>query len=367
MPIIKKLFGENTQTTTIRVDKFFDKSRLDTLLINYYPSLSREYFKRKIKKKEIIINNRSAKTKPSTILHLYDEITMVTHKTFHEDDYWNGELIQLKYPKLIFEDSNYIISNKPPYMATHPTGRHVFHTLTTYYENKYEHTIHSVHRIDRETSGIIILAKNPKAASRITQLIEFEQAMTKCYFFIAHKNKINPNHKFPFFANERLETNSLRVTDIKPLVNIFPESSTQGKNAKTYFKLIESNNDYVLGLARLFTGRQHQIRAHMFHHGMPLVGDKLYLGGKDLFLRFKEATATIEDHRLMQISRHALHAMALKIPNEINLDKSKSHIYIAQLPDDLKEFINKYFEINIDNLIEKIEANILDLLNKDFN
>ena len=80
-----------------------------------------------------------------------------------------------------------VVTNKPAYMSTHPTGRHLFHCATVYYEQKLnQSTVHSIHRLDRETSGVLLLAKNPTTANQLT--VEFENNnVKKCYFFIAEK------------------------------------------------------------------------------------------------------------------------------------------------------------------------------------
>ena len=90
-------------------------------------------------------------------------------------------------PKTIFEDENIIIVNKPPFMCTHPTGKHLFNCATTYFENIHNKTMHSIHRLDRETSGILLLGKEIKTTARLTQAFE-DCAIKKCYLFIAKIN-----------------------------------------------------------------------------------------------------------------------------------------------------------------------------------
>jgi 23S rRNA-/tRNA-specific pseudouridylate synthase len=98
-----------------------------------------------------------------------------------------------------------------------------------------------------------------------------------------------------------------------------------------------------MGLAFPKTGRQHQIRVHAMVHGLPLVGDKIYHGGYELFQRFKDMVASKEDHDLMEISRHALHAVALKLTY-----KGEEKIFRSKLPDDFVDYINlkQFVKIN---------------------
>jgi 23S rRNA-/tRNA-specific pseudouridylate synthase len=235
-------------------------------------------------------------------------------------------------------------------MCTHPTGKHLFNCATVFFETKYGHTIHSIHRIDRETSGVLLLAKNPKIAQVCTSAFE-DDLVKKCYFFMSHKNK---KIDFPFTACERL--GGIDTFIPKLFVHCFDEDSQEGKVAQTHFKLLEENEDYILGLAFPKTGRQHQIRSHAAFHGFPLIGDKLYNGDPLVFTRFKDEIPTQEDHDLMQISRHALHATALSIPY-----KGKQELFRAKVPQDFLPWLKENFpNINEEDLNLKIDALIKD-------
>ena len=117
----------------------------------------------------------------------------------------------------------------------------------------------------------------------------------------------------------------------------------------TFTKMIA----FVLGLAFPKTGRQHQIRAHAAHHGYPLIGDKIYHGGLELFGRFKDHKATDQDHLLMEIPRHALHAMAIVFP----LD-GQMCLVEGQLPKDLLCWIDQNLSISAPSLTKKVSQTI---------
>jgi 23S rRNA pseudouridine1911/1915/1917 synthase len=169
------------------VDEEHHGLRLDTFLGLYLDSFSREMIKKKISAKEITVVDRPGTHKPSTILHHRDEVVIRFFKTKYEDEYWKGEKLELQtVPDTVYEDDDLIVISKPAFMSTHPAGRHVFNCATVYFEMKYNQTIHSLHRIDRETSGILMLGKNPKMATEM--MIRFEQDdVKKCYLFIAKK------------------------------------------------------------------------------------------------------------------------------------------------------------------------------------
>ena len=350
MIILEKIFEKDSYTVTLKVSDESHAMRLDQFLQLFLSSLSREHIKKKIKNGDIIIKGRPGIHRPSTKMLKNEEIVLTIPRMEHEDEYWRGEKLEVSdTPHIIYEDSDLIVIAKPPYMATHPTGRHLFNCATVFFEAKYKKTIHSIHRLDRETSGILLLGKNPKASTALSSQFEIDQ-VKKCYFFIA---KISPafQNNMSFWANERLggqEEGRKRV-----IINAFPPDSNEGKESQTFFKILETNQDYALGLAFPQTGRQHQIRVHALMHGLPLIGDKLYYGGYEMFQRFKDNLASEEDYDFIQLPRHALHAVALKIPY-----KGTPQLFQSPLPEDLKAWIKDHFPEVLNNIEEKMQKEI---------
>lgn len=353
MSILNKAYRDDMFEVRHLVDEEHEGHRLDQFLGLYLDSFSREAIKKKIKEKEITIVGRPGIHKPSTILHHKDEVVIRFFKSIYEDEYWRGEKLKLQTtPEIVFEDTDLIVISKPAFMSTHPAGRHVFNCATVFFEMKYEQTIHSLHRIDRETSGLLMLGKNPKIANEMMQLFEKDD-VKKCYLFISKTNQ-NYDGKTEFIANERMGSPDEGLKRIH--VESYPENSPEGKNARTYFYILEKIGDYVIGIACPQTGRQHQIRVHALAHGLPLIGDKLYLGSYEMFQRFKDQVATTADHDQMELPRHALHAMAVKIPYKN--EKEKEKIFITHIPTDLKEWIVQKTSLNINDLETKIAKTI---------
>jgi 23S rRNA pseudouridine1911/1915/1917 synthase len=240
-------------------------------------------------------------------------------------------------------------------MSTHPTGKHLFNCVTVFFQSRDQHTFHSVHRLDRETSGVLLLAKEPNSAASLTKMFE-QGEVKKCYFFIS---KNNPKLKPPgtvFQINHRLSNEKRGFGEKRIYIQSHDVNSQEGKHALTKFSLLYRNDSYSIGLAFPTTGRQHQIRVHAQSAGIPLVGDKLYLGGYPLFQRFKENQANEEDYQQMQIPRHALHAVAINLPDPSS-DRERT-TFIAPIPEDLRQFIKQTIQTDLDEIQRKIDLEI---------
>ena len=162
MSIIHKIYRDDVFEVRHMADEEHEGMRLDQFLGAYLESFSREIIKKKIKDKEITIVGRPGVHKPSSPIHHRDEIIIRFYKSKYEDEFWKGVKIELQTtPDVVYEDNDLLVISKPAFMSTHPAGRHLFNCATVFFEMKYNHTIHSLHRIDRETSGILMLGKNP--------------------------------------------------------------------------------------------------------------------------------------------------------------------------------------------------------------
>jgi 23S rRNA pseudouridine1911/1915/1917 synthase len=358
MSEIEKSFTTERYIVQYPVRPEHDGMRLDAFLKERWETLSREYLKKKIEKAEVVISGRQAPHRPSTKVHDGETVTVYTYKSAFEDEYWRGEKLNLILnPEVVFEDEDMILISKPPFMSTHPAGRHLFNCATVVFETKYNKTIHSAHRLDRETSGLLVLAKNTKTAGDIQQKFEHHQ-VRKCYFLVAHNTQKLEASNFPILAEERLAKGD-ELPNVEDLVtrlsiHCFDKNSGIGKHAETEFKFIWGNSKYLILLAYPKTGRQHQIRAHAAHHGFSLLGDKIYNGDHGVFTRFKDHLETEQDYQKMQIPRHALHSISLNFEY-----KGKKQIYIDHIPLDLKNWITQNIkEIKIDELEQQIKSKI---------
>lgn len=348
---IEKSFSTEKYVVTHTVREEQDGWRLDLFVQKCMPTLSRQYLKKKIERGEVEISGRKPPHKPSVKVHYLEKITITTHNDgMIEDEYWMGSPIPRdQKPNVVFENDELIVANKPPFMITHPAGKNLFYCATVFFETIYKKTIHSIHRIDRETSGLLLLGKNPKISQEISLLFE-EDKVRKCYFFIAHKK---PGAKsFPFKAKQRMDREEGKIP--AGMMSVWDENSPFGKESETHFELLLEKNDYVLAMAFPVTGRQHQIRVHASANGYPLLGEKLYNGDPGIFMRFKDHVATDEDHKLLEIPRHALHATALKLA----YPKGQESCFIAPLPEDLSRWINDKLQIDRDQVEKLIKEKV---------
>lgn len=370
MNILYKKFNPDNFEAHYEVHEPQDGMRLDQFLQRHFPSFSREQVKEKIKNGDVQIKGRPGKMKPNTKVYNKEQVIVFTFKTIHEDEWWNGEMVELENnPPILYEDEGLMVLSKPPFMSTHPTGKHLFYCATVYCESLCGHGTHSIHRLDRETSGALLVGKNPKAANKYTTLFEQER-VRKCYFFIGVKNE-NFKEDNIFIANERLDTGGEGL--LRVLIGYHPENSQVGKRARTYFHLLyeETVGDktYVLGLAFPKTGRQHQIRVHAMAHGFPLLGDKIYYGSYPMFQSFKDRYAKPEDYELMELPRHALHATAINIPWEGGAKDNtgeERRTFFCPPPLDMTNWIRNKLSLDYDQFLEDTLKVVEDYFSKDF-
>lgn len=336
---IERNFFEDRYEITAQVEKIHDGFRLDQFVQLIFTSFSREFIKKKIQKKEVIILKRPGLAKPSTKLHFQEKVFMLCRRDSIEDEYWNHQKIPLQENlEVLLHEPQFCVINKPPFMCAHPTGRHVFYCATVYASRLLNQDFSSVHRLDRETSGVLLLASNPEKGKELAQLFEYHK-IQKYYFLIAHKKK---SVSFPFTAHERIGER-VDGPHTRLFMYCFPVHSSQGKSAITEFHLLAENDHYYCVLAKPKTGRQHQIRTHAAYHGFPLVGDKIYNDDPDVFYRFKDQIATSLDYQNMQLPRHALHALAIEWTSSPSAPHSPAKKYFIQapLPSDLITFLRE--------------------------
>jgi 23S rRNA pseudouridine1911/1915/1917 synthase len=166
------------------------------------------------------------------------------------------------------------------------------------------------HRLDRETSGCLVVARDREAAATIKSAFASKTIVTKEYLAVVHGQ--------PPWDEQAVIDIPLRVaqpSDPTRLPHVRMMTGPGGQQAITTVKIEQRSTDYALVRCTLVTGRQHQIRAHLAAVGFPIVGDKLYAHGDDAFIRFCDEGLVADLAKLFILPRHALHASRVTFPH----------------------------------------------------
>ena len=180
--------------------------------------------------------------------------------------------------QILYEDQDLLVVNKPAGMVTHPSGSHyqdsISNLLAAYFREKNETTrIRSIGRLDKETSGILLFARNQVAAARLQKQRE-EGKLQKKYLALAEGDLSEANDSV-FWKEIAIPLAPDPENPMK--MTISPDGLLPGsRNAVTYYKNIKSFGNVTLVELQLETGRTHQIRVHMAGIGHPLLGDTMY-------------------------------------------------------------------------------------------
>ncbi|HYF50454.1 MAG TPA: RluA family pseudouridine synthase [Planctomycetota bacterium] len=286
-------------------------SRLDVAITKTQPQFSRNFIRHLLNDGAILINGKSAK--PSYKVRGGERVSIEVPEP---------EIIEARPEdiplNILYEDSDIIAINKPPGMVAHPSSGHTSGSLVNglLFHCKDLSSINGrlrpgiVHRLDKDTSGVIVAAKNDAAHRGLAEQFS-GRTVCKEYVAIAYGKP----QKDKFFNDGRIGRHPIRRTEMAVL-----RGPDEGREAYTDFEVLERfpKADAFLVRAMPKTGRTHQIRVHLARLGHPILCDELY--GRE---------SARPD---LSLSRHALHAQRLTIEHPI---MRKSLTFEAPIPDDM--------------------------------
>lgn len=317
----------------IVVDKGQEPLRVDKYMFERLKHSSRNRIQKAADAGFVHVNDQPVKSNYK--VRPLDVITLMLDAPQH-DHTIEAEDIPLD---IVYEDTDLMVVNKAPGMVVHP-GAGNFHgtlinavawhlkDLTSFDAN--DPAVGLVHRIDKDTSGLLVIAKTPVAKTKLG-LQFFNKTTHRSYNALVWGN---------FNEEEgRIEGNIGRDPRDRLRMNVFPPDSEIGKSAVTHYRILERFGYVTLVECILETGRTHQIRAHMKHIGHPLFGDERY-GGTEILRGQRSSTYKAFIQNCFKVcNRQALHAKTLGF---VHPTTGRQMDFTSDLPNDMQQLLDKW-------------------------
>ncbi len=231
--------------------------------------------------------------------------------------------------RVVHDDGALLVVDKPAGLPVHPTARYLAHTFTSIAKARFPgRKVDPAHRLDRETSGLLACGTAPEHTGRMKQDFA-RRKVEKTYLAFALGAP----------SEDRFEVDAPLALTGESAVRVRMHVHAGGLPSRTEFEVLgrrvaPDGQPVALLACRPRTGRQHQIRAHLLHAGLPMVGDKIYGPDELIFDRFTRREMTEEDLAALRLPRHALHAWRLELPHPVTREPIALE---AALPEDLRE------------------------------
>ena len=301
----------------IIIPERMEGERLDVAIAEMLPELSRSKITNWIKSGNALISSKTFKPKDKVIGNEIVDLTIIKNP----NNNWHAEDIPIN---VIYEDEDIIVINKQAGVVTHPGPGNWHGTLANALLN-YDPELKSldragiVHRLDKNTSGLMVVAKNQKSQKSLVEQLQ-NHSVSREYSAIVYGHMISGgtiNEPLGRDPNDRVKQTVLR----------------NGRDAITHYRVIDRFKSHTHVKAILETGRTHQIRVHLSHIGYSLVGDSIY-GGR---VRYPKRASESLKNELLNFKRQALHSkkLTLKHPKSGELLSWK-----IPLPEDMIKLLN---------------------------
>jgi len=315
-------------------DKGQEPYRIDKFLMNRIEGATRNKLQQAINSGLVQVNGKDVR--PNYKVKAFDEILVYSDMSPEETD-----IVPEKLPlNIVHEDEDIIILNKPAGLVVHPGSGNYSGTLLNgiaYYLQHEKSGISEdtlpryglVHRIDKNTSGLLALAKTQKAMSFLAKQF-YDHSVKRRYVALVWGDLKNDTGTIEAHVGRNLRS--------RKIFEAYPEGD-HGKDAITHYTVIERFNYVTLVECVLETGRTHQIRVHMKYIGHPLFADDFYGGDKivkgTVYAKYKQFV----DNCFAICPRQALHAKTLGF---IHPSTEKEIFFNSEIPDDMSRVIEKW-------------------------
>ncbi len=322
------------QRFIFNADKGQEPYRIDKFLMNRIEGATRNKLQQAINTGLILVNNKEVKQNYK--VKAFDQIIVYSDLSPE-----STEIVPEKMDlNIVHEDDDILMINKPAGMVVHPGSGNYSGTLLNgvawYLQNENPSISESVlprfglvHRIDKNTSGLLVLAKKDKAMRQLAKQF-YDHTVKRQYVALVWGDLEKDEGTIIAHVGRNLR--------YRKLFEAYPEGD-HGKEAITHYKVLERFNYVTLVQCVLETGRTHQIRVHMKHIGHPLFNDDFYGGDKivkgTIFSKYKQFV----DNCFAICPRQALHAKTLGF---IHPDTEKEIFFDTELPDDIRLVIEKW-------------------------
>ncbi|WP_026461823.1 RluA family pseudouridine synthase [Adhaeribacter aquaticus] len=306
--------------------------RIDKFLMDRLPNVSRNKLQEAISSESIQVNNKPVKS--SYKVKPFDIITVTL-----PDPPRDTEIVPENIPlTIIYEDEELLLVNKPAGMVVHPAYSNwsgtLVNALTYYLQNlptsrNGEGRPGLVHRIDKDTSGLLVIAKTDYAMTYLARQF-FDHSIERTYYALV-------------WGVPKKETGTIvghigRSAKDRKIMAVYPEGD-YGKHAVTHYKVLQSFQYVSLVQCNLETGRTHQIRAHMKHIGHPLFNDATYGGDQIVYGSRTSSFKAFVENAFKLIPRQALHAKSLGFKHPV---KKEFMQFNSDLPEDFIAALDKW-------------------------
>lgn len=316
------------------VDRGQEPMRLDKFLVARIENASRNKVQQAIESGRVLINGKKVasnhKIKPG------EEIVVYSDKEVQGE-----EIIPEKMDlNIVFEDEDILIINKPAGLVVHPASGNPSGTLVNgvaYYLQQQNSNITAdslprfglVHRIDKNTTGLMVLAKTEKSVTSLAKEF-FDHTIHRIYIALVWGDVTNDEGT--------VRAHIGRHQRFRKIFDAYPDGD-YGKEAVTHYKVLERLGYVTIVQCQLETGRTHQIRVHMKHIGHPLFNDELYGGDKivkgTVFSKYKQFV----DNCFGLCPRHALHAKTIGF---VHPRSRQDVVFNSELPTDMQQLLDKW-------------------------